>query len=565
MASHETTRDTYGPGTFADMEYLSLVPECQRLLKYFSQVTPGFTQTHLDHVKFHGQELPILPGPLKSQAMAAVFQAMIGLVGKDISDLRGVETGSISIDVDKAGLYPATPAIVSIDGRNVAQIQKDGTLLKAGRDLDRKVLTKNDMHYRSWAIYPTKDPQVWYQIMGNLDPAGFLRAYGLDPTLETSSRDEAYEVIKAEMIKYSAKELEQKNMEHGFCGQTCYTPAQWRETTMGKSLKKHPVINYRRVNLGSTLPPVPFSGSQTDRRPLAGVKVVELARVIAGPAMGAALAALGADVIKVQSPNLPDLQALSVSLTAGKRTYSLDLTVESDRQKLHGLIGDADVIIQAFRLRSLERKGFGLDDVLKMAEKRGKGIVYVDLNCYGPDGYYAERPGFQQIADAASGCSYVCGKAYGFEEGTGVLPPLPIADMLSGAVGVIDTMLALRDRAKSGGSYHATVALTAVDAVQLEQEVGLYSPETVKKIQDQYKFAPMTPDLHVEELLYILSDSWAKHSDILHRGYMVEFETAWGRSHNILSPIVQYENESVSPRWTHGPVPYCSNENVAWA
>lgn len=565
MSNHGTARDTYGPGTFADAEYLPLVPECHRLLKYFSNVTPGFTQTHLDHVKFHGQELPILPGPLKSQAMAAVFQAMIGLVGKEISELRGIETGSISIDADKAGLYPATPAIISIDDRTLAQIQKDGTLLKAGKDLDRKVLTKNDMHFRSWAIYPTKDPQVWYQIMGNLDPAGFLRAYGLDPTLETFSRTEAYEIIKAEMVKYSAAELEQKNMEHGFCGQTCYSPAQWRETSMGKSLDKYPVVNYRRTNLGSSLPPVPFSTSQTDLRPLAGIKVVELARVIAGPAMGAALAALGADVIKVQSPNLPDLQALSVSLTAGKRTYSLDLKVESDRQKLHELIGDADVIIQAFRLRSLERKGFGLDDVLRMAEKRGKGIVYVDLNCYGPDGYYAERPGFQQIADAASGCSYVCGRAYGFEPGTSVLPPLPIADMLAGAVGVIDTMLALRDRAKSGGSYHATVALTAIDAVQLKQEVGLYPPETVKKIQDTYKFAPMTPDLHVEELLYILSDSWAKHSDILNRGYMVEFETAWGKSHKILSPIIQYENEGVSPRWTHGPVPYCSSENVAWA
>ncbi|KAH7223099.1 hypothetical protein BKA60DRAFT_564264 [Fusarium oxysporum] len=53
----------------------------------------------------------------------------------------------------------------------------------------------------------------------------------------------------------------------------------------------------------------------------------------------------------------------------------------------------------------------------------------------------------------------------------------------------------------------------------------------------------MTPDLHVGELLYILSDSWAEHSDILHRGYMVEFETAWGKT---LSPIVQYENECKS-------------------
>ncbi|KAL7763875.1 hypothetical protein ACKLNR_007233 [Fusarium oxysporum f. sp. zingiberi] len=314
--------------------------------------------------------------------------------------------------------------------------------------------------------------------MGNLNPAGFLRAYGLDPTLETSSHDQAYEVIKAEMIKYSAAELEQKSMEHGFCGQTCYTPAQWRETTIGKSLRKHTVIYYRRTNLGSTLPPVPFPKSQTDLRPLAGIRIVELARVIAGPVM---VAALGADVIKVQSPNLPDLQVSpDLPIPGGLLTYSLDLTVESDRQKLPGLIGDADVIIQAFRLQSLERKGFGLDDVLKMAEKRGKCIVYVDLNCYGPDGYYAERPGFQQITDSASGCSYVCGKAYGFEQGMSVLPPFPNADMLVGAVEVIDTMLALRGRAKSGGSYHATVALTVVDAVQLEQEVGLYPPVTVK-------------------------------------------------------------------------------------
>ncbi|RMZ75090.1 hypothetical protein DV737_g5460, partial [Chaetothyriales sp. CBS 132003] len=228
-----------------------------------------------------------------------------------------------------------------------------------------------------------------YQIMGNLNPPAFLKAYGLDPNAHTSSRDEAYELIRAEMIKYSAAELEQKNMEHG------------------------------------------------------------------------------------------------VSLTAGKQTYPLDLTRAEDKKKLHSLKEGADVIIQAFRLRSLERKSFGLNDLLKMANKRGKGIVYIDLDCYGPDGYYAERPGFQQIADAATGCSYVCGKAYGFEEGVSVLPPLPIADMLSSAVGVIDAMLALRDRAKHGGSYHATVALTAVDAVQLVEEV--------------------------EELLIILCDAWKKH------------------------------------------------------
>lgn len=227
----------------------------------------------------------------------------------------------------------------------------------------------------------------------------------------------------------------------------------------------------------------------------------------------------------------------------------------------------ADVIVQAFRLRSLERKGLGLQDLVELAKKRNKGLVYLDLNCYGQDGYYAERPGFQQIADAASGCSYVCGKAYGFEEGVSVLPSLPIADMLSGALGVLEVLLALRDRAQKGGSYHASSVLTAVDAIQLEEFFGLYSPETVKKIQDKFEFRPMTPDLHVEDLLYILAEAWSKRSDILRRdGYMVTFdETPFGKNHSILSPIVRFDNTDVNPRWNHGPVAYCMSKSETWA
>jgi hypothetical protein len=254
-------------------------------------------------------------------------------------------------------------------------------------------------------------------------------------------------------------------------------------------------------------------------------------------------------------------------LSAGKRTYSLDLTKDADKKHLDDLIQGADVIMQGFRLGSLERKGFGLEDIVEMSKKRNKGAVYLDLNCYGADGYYAERPGFQQIADAATGCSYVCGKSLGFEEGTGVLPSLPIADMLSGAVAVLDIMLALRDRAKHGRSYHAFSALVSVDALQLTEEVGLYSPETVSKIQAKYNFGAMTPDLMVEELLYVLAEAWGKNSDVLIRpGYMTNFdETPFGKNHTILSPIVKYGDDECSPRWSHGPVPYCYSSSEGWA
>jgi hypothetical protein len=244
----------------------------------------------------------------------------------------------------------------------------------------------------------------------------------------------------------------------------------------------------------------------------------------------------------------------------------LDLNREEDRKRLHTLLQEADVVIQAFRRRSLKRKGFGLDAILDMAQKRNKGIVYLDLTCYGPDGTYAERPGYQQIADAASGCSCVIGKAYGFNEGVGVLPSLPIADMVTGTVGMLDVLLALRDRATKGGSYHADVALTAINTIQLTKEFGLYPPEVVKKIQETYQFGPITPDQNVADLFFAMISTWAAQTDLIQwKHYFSHFEDSpFGKDDIILGPIVKFENESITPYWKHLPVPYCYHKEVRW-
>ena len=71
-------------------------------------------------------------------------------------------------------------------------------------------------------------------------------------------------------------------------------------------------------------------------------------------------------------------QSLQYSLTVGKRQCSLDLNVEEDRAQLHRLLEEADVVVQGYRQGALERKGFGLHDVLHMASRRGKGMVYID-------------------------------------------------------------------------------------------------------------------------------------------------------------------------------------------
>lgn len=252
-------------------------------------------------------------------------------------------------------------------------------------------------------------------------------------------------------------------------------------------------------------------------------------------------------------------------LNAGKRTIDLDITKPEDNIRLHELLADVDVFIQGFRWGSLGRKGLGLRDLLEVAAKRNKGIIYVDENCYGPDGPFAERPGWQQIGDAASGSSYVMGRSQGCQEGKSVLPPLPVSDMITGLVGALAAMMAVRDRAVRGGSYHAISSLVAADTIALEKEVGLYPPEIVKETAKRFGFPQTTPDQFVSEVLISVIDGWKRGLP----GYLDEESElmttfgggAWGRQ-TLLKPVARLGDGASTPRWTTPPVPNCYHDRT---
>lgn len=398
--------DVYGPGSWIDYSRTTVPDDARRIFEMLARETPGFTQDKSlwQAVELEGTSEPITPGPLKSAAVAAALHAMCAVVANELLDIRdGAHAArSVHINTDHAAFWLGSVGMTRRNGTTVADLAKAGKLADIF-DIDLEDGTFGTwLRTRATANYPTKDPDTWYQLHGSLNADPVLRTIGVDPESTCSDRDEAYNIIKQRMKHFNAHELEMIHLKSGLCGSICYTPKGWQETRMSKDLAKHPLVNVKRISHATPTPPALLPSPSPDKRPLAGIKVLEIVRVIAGPVIGSTLAAMGADVIRINSSQLPDFNSLQLTLNAGVRTLDIDLKNPDQVTYLRELVKDVDVFVQGYRSGVISKHGFGLHDLLEMAGKRGKGIIYVEENCYGPDGPMHERPGWQQIADAAS-------------------------------------------------------------------------------------------------------------------------------------------------------------------
>ncbi|CAN9216274.1 unnamed protein product [Alternaria alternata] len=561
--------DVYGPGSWIDTEPLPVPDDARRLLRILANATPGFSKDEavLDAVEFSGSPAPITPGPLKSSVIAGALHAMCGIVANELLQSRDGPSPnrSVSVDTDHASFWLACVGMSKRNGKTVRELAKEGELASIfPKDLEGDIFG-TPLRVRATANYPTKDDGVWFQLHGSLDADPVLKTIGLDPSQHCASNEEAYKVITEKFRNFGAHELEMMHVIQGLCGSICHTPAGWKETRMAKDLSKHPLINYKRQTHAVATPAIPLPIS-ADKRPLAGIKVVELVRIIAGPVIGTTLASFGADVIRVNCGRLPDFNSIQLALNAGVRTMDVDLKKDEEVKNLLKLIEDADVFVQGYRPGVIAKNGLSRDNLLEMAGKRGKGIVYVEENCYGPDGPMAERPGWQQIADAASGCSYVTGRSLGHLDGTCVLPALPVPDMLTGLIGAIGTMMAIRDRAREGGSYHVFATLMSAAALHLEPELGLYPPKVVKECSQRFKWDKIGPDLFVRELLDVVLKGWRETiPQVAGQDHMSTLKGDWGEF-EVLKPVVQLSEVKTSPCFYSAPEPNCyrSSDAMVW-
>jgi crotonobetainyl-CoA:carnitine CoA-transferase CaiB-like acyl-CoA transferase len=178
--------------------------------------------------------------------------------------------------------------------------------------------------------------------------------------------------------------------------------------------------------------------------------VLDLTRVLAGPTCARTLAEHGADVLHIASPKLGTLPLFEMDTGHGKRQAYIDLDDPTQTDTLRDLVREADVFSQGFQHGSLERRGFGAADVAALRP----GIVYVSENAYGHDGPWQRRPGWEQLAQAATGVTFIQGL------GRPQLAPAAMNDYTTGYFGALGAMMALRRRAVEGGSWRVTVSLS---------------------------------------------------------------------------------------------------------
>jgi crotonobetainyl-CoA:carnitine CoA-transferase CaiB-like acyl-CoA transferase len=247
----------------------------------------------------------------------------------------------------------------------------------------------------------------------------------------------------------------------------------------------------------------PGEGAAAMRAALEGVRVIDLCIVLAGPTCGRTLAEFGADVIKIDSPHRPAV-AFHNDINRAKRSIVLDLKKPEGMEVFWKLVDTADVVVQNFRKGVADRLGFGYEAV----RARKPDIVYASLNTYGQVGPYADRPGHEQIAQAATGMQERFGG-----DGRPVLQPFAVNDYGTGFMGAYGVALALLHRQKTGQGQHVDTAL-AYTATML-QSPFLQSYEGKKWDEPRGQQALGSGPLH---RAYQCADGWlflgAKRADL---------------------------------------------------
>jgi crotonobetainyl-CoA:carnitine CoA-transferase CaiB-like acyl-CoA transferase len=255
------------------------------------------------------------------------------------------------------------------------------------------------------------------------------------------------QAVATALKSWTAFALEDAAAAANMCATAMRGFAEWDAHKQGQAVVSQPVVKLTRIG------DAPPRGLPPAARPLQGVRVLDLTRVIAGPVCGRTLAAHGAEVLAIASPNLPNLPMLVIDTGRGKRSASLELRDQADNDRLKTLLSEADIFVQGYRPGGLADLGFGPQDAARIRP----GIVYVSLSAYGHVGPWSGRRGFDSLTQTATGLNHAEAQAAGQTAPKAL--PCQALDHGSGYLMAFGALIGLMRRMQEGGSWHVQVSL----------------------------------------------------------------------------------------------------------
>lgn len=393
----------------------SLTAAQQHLAKLWSDL--ALKPESLANIHLTGSE-PVFPSSFAVGTAAQVSMAAAAAIAAEVGTMRGLPTQTVSVDQLEAA------------------IECTGHFLLDGK--------KTPMFAELSGLYQCQNG--WLRIHANFEHHrdAALRAAGLATGANTRRAE-----LEAQTLKWDKQSLEDAVLDNGGACAAVRTFEEWDKLPQAKAVAGLPLVEITKIGDAA---PRTLEALPKQQPPLSGIRVLELTRILAGPVCGRTLAAYGADVMLINSPDLPNIESI-IETSRGKLSAHINLHNAADKNSLHQLITDAHVFIQGYRPGSLAAAGLTPHALAEM----NSGIVYTSLSAYGRSGPWSDRRGFDSLLQSASGINMAEAYAKGTDQPTAL--PMQILDYASGFLMAYGTQVALSRQLTEGGSWHVQVSL----------------------------------------------------------------------------------------------------------
>ena len=419
----------------------------------------GWDGQRASEVDFTAHIDPILQTPFRIGETAATSLAAVGLAVSDIWKLRTGRSQKIAVDVRRATASMRSSRYMTMDGKSIAA--------------ERHPLM---------GVYPARNGR-WSYLHCNFPNHRkvALSVLGVE--------EEDNDAVRKAVSRWDALELEEAIIAAGGAGGMVRSMDEWAQHPQAAAIASLPLLEI--IKIGDS-PPEPLPDGD---RPLSGIRVLDLTRVLAGPTCARTLAEHGADVLKITAPHLASIGSQEFDTGHGKLSAHLDLREKTDLDTLRDLISDTDVFSQGYRPGTLARRGLSPEDLAKLRP----GIVYISLSAFGRKGPWAERRGFDTVVQTVSGITARQGELFPGAEPGPQFYPVSAIDYLTGYLTAFGALLALARRVTEGGSWLVSISLAQtgrwlVSQGQVPEDALQYVPEdfTPEEIADWSTFSDLS-------------------------------------------------------------------------